>query len=81
MSSFHMSEHERLVLAFLDDQRKKNPDRFRVVCAKHPTKSRRAMLKVKQKEITVGLIGLQPETGLSSYIAEKLGYYVGSSDE
>lgn len=80
MSSFYMSEHERLVLSFMDQKRKEDPKRFREVCDKHPTKSRKAMMKIKQKEITVGLIGLQQETGLSRHIAQQHGFDVSYDD-
>jgi len=81
MSSFRMSEHERLVLAFMDQQRTQNPERYRNTCNRYPTKGRKAMMKVKQKEITVGLLGLQPETGLSNHIARQYGFEVGYVDE
>ena len=80
MSSFRMSEHERLVLAFMNDQRSKNPEKYRAACSKYPTKSRKAMIKVKQKEITVGLLGLQAEHGLSNHIAQQHGFDVSYDD-
>ena len=78
---YNMPEHERLVATFLSEQRATNPERYKSVCAKHPTKSRKAMLRVKQREITVGLLGLQPETGLSNYVAQQHGFEVGYADE
>lgn len=80
MSSFRMSEHERLVLAFMNDQKAKNPERYRATCNRYPTKSRKAMIKVKQKEITVGLLGLQAEHGLSSHVAQQHGYDISYDD-
>ena len=74
MSSYRMSEHERLVLAFMNEKRTTEPEHYRNTCNRYPTKSRKAMLKVKQKEITVGLLGLQAETGLSNHVAQQYGF-------
>ena len=76
MSSFRMSEHERLVLSFMNQQKAENPERYRNTCNRYPTKSRKALMRVKQTEITVGLLGLQSDTSLSPHVAHQYGFDV-----
>ena len=48
-------DHEAEVKAFMDAARMSDPERFAVICSKHPVKSCRQMQRIAKTEIPVGL--------------------------
>ena len=54
------SEHEEAVKEFFSKVKKENPDEYKRVCKENPIVTRAKMYAIFKKEITSGLVGLEP---------------------
>lgn len=68
-----MIEHEQNVREFFEKCKKENPDLLRQVNQKYPVITRDKRRTQRQREQTVGLLGLQP-ANLPVDIAFELGF-------
>ena len=53
------AEHTQAVFDFFEKCRREDPEAYAEICERYPVISRRRLIRIKQREHTVGLLGLQ----------------------
>lgn len=73
MRRFDARQHFAMIDAFLAKCAEEDPEKFAEVCAKYPTISSNQNYAIRRREVTVGLLGLQP-SHISAEVARRNGF-------
>ena len=73
MRRFNAHEHFAMVDAFMQQCAEEDPEKFAEVCAKYPTITSNQNYAIRRREVSVGLLGLQP-SHISAEVARRCGF-------
>jgi hypothetical protein len=71
-----LDPHEAAVEAFMAEAQLRDPEKYAVICARHPVKSRRQMRRISEIELPMGLAPFEADPYdpyLNRYVANATG--------